>query len=115
LEDGHDFTRVQGSVYQREDTLPAIAWVAMLSLRAVEPLGVFSSVVKAVQMFHIPLPIMIASEPIKLGGMYCPQLVSPTPLNLVPPGVPTAPLPHAPNPLPRDVAHNADSQLGANW
>jgi hypothetical protein len=87
----------------------------MLSLRTVEPLGIFPSVLKAIQMFHIPLPIMITSEPMMLGGEYSPLLLAPTPLNLVPPAVPTAPLLHAPNPLPRDVEANADSQFGPNW
>jgi virulence-associated protein VapD len=60
-----NFNRVQGSVYQRANTLAPDAWVQMLALREVEPLGVVATVIKAVQVFHIPLPVMIASEPMR--------------------------------------------------
>jgi virulence-associated protein VapD len=109
------YTRVQGSVYQRENTMAPAAWSHMLALRGLAPLGIFATAAKAVQMFHIPLPIMIVTDSIRLGGAYSPLLIGPTPLNLVPPGVPAVPLVQAPNPLPTGVADNAASRHGPHW
>src|SRR5260370_26307642 len=44
---------------------------------------------------YFPFPlIMIPTDNMQLGGAYCPHLIAPTPINLVPEGVPFTPMHH---------------------
>lgn len=91
-------------------------WGRMLELRTILPLGVVPSCLKAIEMFFISNPdIMITTEDMQLGGVFSPHLIGPTPINLVPGGVPFIPLLQPPVPLPVNVANNPAAQLGANW
>jgi hypothetical protein len=85
----------------------------MLNLRRIPPVGIVPSSLKAIQMFFIPIQVMIASEGMQLGGQYSPVLIGPTPVNLVPDGVPFVIMQDPPDPLPVNVVHNA--HIGANW
>ena len=105
----------QGSVYQRPNYWAVWAFEDMMGLRAIAPLGLFPSVLKACQMFFIPIPIMIATDELRLGGMYSPVLFGPTPAGLVPPHVPFAPMVVAPNPLPVNVRNTPAAHIGNNW
>ena len=87
-----------------------------MDLRAIPPLGILPSVLKAIQMFYITLPdIMIATDEMVLGGAYSPFLIGPTPANLVPGGVPAVQMNAAPNPLPLDVKYTASAYNSHNW
>jgi virulence-associated protein VapD len=106
-----DFKRVQGSGYQRNDSVAVNVWAEMLELRTIKPIGIIQSSLKALQMFVIPFPaLMIVLEDMGLGGLYSPNVIGPTPINLVPSGVPFIPMLL---PLPMNVVDNA--HLGANW
>jgi hypothetical protein len=89
--------------------------VDMLALRSIEPLGIFPTVLGALQMFYIPTPIMIVSDQVRLGGAFSPVPVAPTPIDLNPAFVAVVPLLHAPNPLPIGVRDTPEAQHGPNW
>ena len=68
---------------------------------------------KAIQMFYIPFPeLMIVTDNMWLGGDFSPNLIEPTPINLVPDQVPFALMLHPPVPLPVNVANNHNAQIG---
>lgn len=87
----------------------------MLALRELAPLGIFPTVLNHIQMFHVVHPIMCVTDGMVLGGEYCPQLVGPTPANLVPLNVLAVPMDAAPDPLPRNVGNSANANQGNNW
>jgi hypothetical protein len=97
------------------NTLAATTWSDMYSLRALPPLGIFPSVVNAVQSFHIPILAMIATNNIRLGGQFSPLLLAPTPIGLVPQNVLHMPLEAPPHPLPPGVRATAEAAYGPNW
>ena len=105
----------QGSVYQRPNTTAPATWLDVTDLRSILPLGVFSSVLKSIQLFYIPHPAMILTNNMILGGALSPLLIGPTPAGLVPPWVPAQPMIAAPNPLPRYVRNTANANQGINW
>jgi hypothetical protein len=86
-----------------------------MDLRAITPLGLFPSVLKACAMFFIPVPLMIATDDLRLGGVYSQVLFGPTPIGLVPLHVPFAPMAVAPNPLPVNVRDTPAARVGNNW
>lgn len=106
---------VQGSVYQRQNTSAPVVWGIMLDLRSIRPRGVIPSVVKSMQMFYIGTNIMTVTNLIRLGGAASQLAFGPTPIGLVPPNVPHAPLMAPPNPLPVGVRNTMAAQLGGNW
>jgi hypothetical protein len=112
---GHGYVHPEGSVYQILNTLAIFTWQDMMDLRAIPPLGIFPSVIKAIQMFFINIPAMIAMVGIHLGGAYSPLLFGPTPINLIPPNVPFVQMAIAPNPLPVNIVPNAAANHGPNW
>jgi len=114
----YGYNHVQGSTYQMNFTLAVLTWFDMYSLLfLVEPLGLFSSVVGAIQMYYIPwyIPEMIATDDIQLGGRNAPILLAPTPRNLVPVNVPGLPMNMAPFPLPMYVADTPQANDPQNW
>lgn len=112
-----NYHRRQGSVYQHDDISAGATWVSMYNLCNVEPLGIFPSVVTAVQMYHVVFPVMIATDAIRLGGNHTPAALAPTPRGLFPDNMQPAliPLLHPPNPLPRNVSYSPAAQHGPNW
>jgi hypothetical protein len=77
--------------------------------------GVFASVLKALQMFYLPHPIMMLTNDLVLGGQYSPGPIGPTPRNLIPDHVAANPLDAAPDPLPRNVRRTQAALFGHNW
>jgi hypothetical protein len=113
--EANGFTHTQGFVYQRENINASNAWTILCLLRNLEPLGIFASIIKAAQVFHIPHPVMIMANDVALDGQYSPAPIGPTPLNLIPDHVAANPLGAAPNPLPRGVRHTEAALFGPNW
>jgi hypothetical protein len=111
----NEFIHAQGSVYQCPDTTAANVWSVTCSLRTIEPPGVFASVLKALQMFYLPHPIMMLTNDLALGGQYSPGPIGPTPRNLIPDHVAAHPLDAAPDPLPRNVRRTQAALFGHNW
>jgi virulence-associated protein VapD len=110
------FERIQGSLYHRNHTNAVNTWIRMLGLRTILPLGVIPSCLKGIEMFFISHPdVMVTTENMQLGGLFSPNLIGPTPINLVPNGVPSAALLQPPIPLPVNVRNDPAAQLGANW
>jgi hypothetical protein len=95
--------------------LAFVAWVDMMAMRAIAPLGFFPSVLKAIEMVHVPHPIMITTDQMILGGAYSPQLLGPTPANLVPVNIAAIHMDAAPNPLPLNVRGSPNANQGHNW
>jgi len=109
------YVHPQGSVYQRLNTLAGATWLDMMAMRAIAPIGLLPSVLKAIQMFHIAQPIMVSTNQMILGGAYSPQLLGPTPTNLVPANVAAVHMNAAPNPLPLNVRNSPNANQGNNW
>jgi hypothetical protein len=95
--------------------MPNFAWTSMMDLRGIQPLGIFPSVVKAIQMYHIYVPVMIVKENIQLGGAFSPTLFGPTPIGLVPANVDAVAMVQPPDPFPAYVRVDVNSQHGPNW
>jgi hypothetical protein len=108
------YVHPQGSVYQRLNYWSIWTFEDMMELRAIAPLSLFPSVLKACQMFSILDPVMVATK-LRLGGMYSPLLFGPMPTGLIPPNVPFAPMAVAPNPLPVNVRNTPAAHIGHNW
>ena len=108
----------QYSVWQRITT-PVIAWADMMALRTIRPLGIFATVVRRLEMFHVPHPlVLVTTNSIRLGGIYSPTLVSPTPTGLAQGmgGAPPAPWPNGPgDSLPPGVRNLPGSLIADNW
>jgi hypothetical protein len=95
--------------------MPGFAWTSMMNLRRLQPLGIFPSVIKAIQMYHINVPTMIVTENIQLGGAYSPTLFGPTPIGLVPANVDAVEMVQPPDPFPIYVRVDVNSRHGPNW
>jgi hypothetical protein len=79
-EDGYG--REQYSVWQRYTTAMQ-AWTNMLDLRQIRPRGVLATVVRRLEMFHVPEPqLLIVTDDVRLGGIFSPIIVGPTPAGL---------------------------------
>jgi len=65
----------------------------MLHLRRLlTPRGIFSSVVRRLEMFHIHHATVIITDEVQLGGQFSPGLLGPTPTGLIPNHVATQPI-----------------------
>jgi hypothetical protein len=87
----------------------------MMRLRTLIPPGIFPTVVREIQMFHVLAAVLITTADIQLGGIYSPALSGPTPAGQVPPQVPSQPPNIAPNPLPRYISNSAAARQAGNW
>jgi hypothetical protein len=109
----NSYTHSQYSVYQHQGIVAATVWDDMMDLQSLEPLGVFPSVVRAVQLFHIWHVVAIGTGDISISGQYSPLLIGPTPAGLILPMVPGVAL-QAP-PHPRYVSQMPNTLQGQNW
>ena len=76
------FEREQYSVWQRETSV-AQTFAVMATLRSISPRGIFATSVGRLEMFQVPMPNrFIVTEHVRLGGMYSPMLLAPTPASL---------------------------------
>jgi hypothetical protein len=91
----------------------------MMSLREIRPLGIFATVVRRLEMIHVPLPHLLdVTDAVQLGGIFSPTLVGPTPTGLARGmGVaPPAPWPNGPGDiLPVGVRPLPPSFITNNW
>jgi len=87
----------------------------MMAMRTIVPQGIFATVINSLQLFHIPRPIMIVTDAVTLGGEFSPQLLCPTPANLVPDDVPSVQMDAPPVPFPTGVGPSANANQGHNW
>ncbi|KAI0259053.1 hypothetical protein BC834DRAFT_834230 [Gloeopeniophorella convolvens] len=78
------FTRHQYSDYRRPNTSAVQAWLAMLGLRFIEPLGKFASTLKGIKSHYIDdMMVMDQTYAIVFGGPMSRALLGPTPRNIV--------------------------------
>jgi hypothetical protein len=111
------FHRSQYSVFHREGSATN-AWTAMLGLREIRPHGIFATVVRRLQMLRVPTPnLLIVTNDVRLGGVYSPTLLGPTPAVLAHGmGVPHAQWPNgAGDRLPFGVRYTPGSTDRNNW
>lgn len=86
----------------------------MLELRTIEPISSYFA--QSDPNIFVPFPdTMVATEGMEFGRMYLPNLIGPTPINLVPEGVSFALTMQPLAPLSLSVMRNAQSQVGENW
>jgi len=72
------FVRKQYSIWHRVTTA-TFTWNEMLQLRAIHPRGILATVLRCLEMFHIPdQNIFVVTNDIRLGGMFSPTLIGPT-------------------------------------
>jgi hypothetical protein len=71
--------RIQDSVWHHPGAVALHVWVTMIDLRTIAPLGIFPSVVRKLQMFQVPTPILIFD-----AGISSPALLGPTSHGLIP-------------------------------
>ena len=96
-----------------------------MALREIRPRGVLATSLREMQMFRIPLEIMIVTDQVRLGGVYSPRLIGVTPRNLALAGQPGNQMTHGwpatPAQLPAGTRHNGQhgqflsSMNGLNW
>jgi len=91
------YAHVQGSVYNHQQNSGLAVFQDMCNLRSIEPIGIFSTAVTAIEMFRIPHQTMIATDPMRLGGQFAPHLFGTTPTNLVPNNIASVPHPLDPD------------------
>lgn len=96
-----------------------------MALREIRPRGVLATSLREMQMFRIPLEIMIVTDQVRLGGVYSPRLIGVTPRNLALAGQPGNQMTHGwpatRAQLPAGTRHNGQygqflsSMNGLNW
>ena len=95
----------------------------MMALREIHPRGILATSVRALQMFRIPLEVMIVTDDVQLGGVYSPNLTGVTPRNLtIAAAQPGHQMPHGwpatRAQLPKGTRYTgnfASSMNGSNW
>jgi virulence-associated protein VapD len=115
--ENNGFLREQYSIWQ-VDTTALFAWNTMLATRRIRPLGILATVVRRLQMFHVTPHIFIVTNRIRLGGVFSPTLLGPTPSLLAqgmgappPPNWPNGPADH----LPLSVRNVQSSMNPNSW
>ena len=107
------FTHAQYSHWIK-NTNALDAYISMLSLMDIEPPGKFQSTLKSVKIHHQAHPDLDGTNAIRLGGIYSPDLLGPTPAHLVPENVPSIP-PQVLQELPRHTRVSAMALDANNW
>jgi len=112
------FYQAQYSVWQRRGTALQ-AWMTMMDLRGTRPPGVFATVVRCLQMYHVPRRrVLMVTNRVQLGGVSSPTLLGPTPAALAQGmgHIPPAPWPNGPGDrLPFGVRRVPTSLDPNNW
>jgi len=91
------YIHVQYSVYNHPQNSGLAVFHDMCELRSIEPLGIFSTALTAIEMFRIEDQTMIATDLLRLGGQFSPHLFGTTPTNLIPNNIPSVPHPLDPD------------------
>lgn len=109
------FNHPQYSVWNRLGSATFV-WYAMMSLREIAPRGIIPTSTRGCQMHEVSMNAWIVTDEIRLGGVYAPFLLGPTPAGLIPVGVPNEPVPVPPAwVLPVGQRSTPSANNVANW
>jgi hypothetical protein len=118
---GGGYRQHQYSGYIRDDTTATNAWITMLQLLTVEPLGVIQTAARNLWIYRAPHRLLYnAAHLIEPGAPFFQVLPGPAPAALTPPqtwglfAVPPAPLQDAAL-IPREVRESEASRNLQNW
>ncbi|KAL4244224.1 hypothetical protein ABKN59_010455 [Abortiporus biennis] len=83
------FVQDQYSDYQNPGSSALFAYLTLITMRDISPLGKFGSTVKGIKMQHIAnVAVQDQTNAMRLGGPLGRRLIGPTPRGLVPANVP---------------------------